>query len=136
MKEFHHAIKMLGVTTWFEEIPGYIAAFVREFYTTISIKKGNSVVGKVRGKRITITADTIASFLGCTRPDDNDIEFPMDDYESPVGEELAKEICSEQGLLRYKEEKKFKQGMLSEKAAIMNKVIHNNIRPGGSEKNS
>ena len=100
----------------------------------MDVSKEDVVVGKVRGKKIMITADTIASFLGCKRPVEEEIEYPMEGYESPVGEELAKGVCSEHGLVRFKEEKKFKQGMFSESAAMMNKVIHSKIRPGGVRK--
>ena len=70
--------------------------------------------------------------MGHTRPPAQEITYPREGYTSPVGEGLAGHAVTD--LAEWRAHGHFTQGMLKPKYAMMNKIVHFNIYPRGSDK--
>ncbi|XP_057510020.1 uncharacterized protein LOC130792514 [Actinidia eriantha] len=124
-------LKDRGLSFFFKPVNGYILNIVFEFFKNLEIVgDGRVLESRVNGKVVVVTPDHIASYLGYTRPRPEEVQFPHPNYSRLSPEQYAKIVCADPSRFRGK----FSAGMLKDKYRIMNKIIHYNIHPKGSEK--
>ncbi|XP_057465634.1 uncharacterized protein LOC130755258 isoform X2 [Actinidia eriantha] len=124
-------LKDRGLSFFFKPVNGYILNIVFEFFKNLKIVGDGSVLeSRVNGKVVVVTPDHIASYLGYTRPRPDEVQFPRPNYARLSPKQYAEIVCADPSQFRGK----FSMGMLKDKYRIMNKIIHYNIHPKGSEK--
>ena len=88
----------------------------------------------VSGMPLSVYSESIAIYLGYTRPSIGDRPYPFRAITKFEAELFAKAMCTNPmpmaGFLR----KEFITGKLKPEYALMNKIIHNMIMPKGKEK--
>ncbi|GFZ00441.1 hypothetical protein Acr_14g0000770 [Actinidia rufa] len=130
-KEVIKILKDRGLSFFFKPVNGYILNIVFEFFKNLEIVgDGRVLESRVNGKVVVVTPDHIASYLGYTRPRPEEVQFPHPNYARLSLEQYAEIVCADPSRFRGK----FSAGMLKDKYRIMNKIIHYNIHPKGSEK--
>ena len=128
------AIQNHGMHFWFEAVDGYNLSMCREFYQTLGLADEGGVEmlkAKVRGKVITVTPDVIASLLGeYQRPPNDSPTYPDNVTKAKTINELVE--------LMYVDPSMFKgnvqSGKLKHSYGLLNKLLHCNMLPRGSEK--
>ena len=118
------------------EVHGYMPTVVREFYT--NLKKNQRVETvletSVMGRQLRITPDSIAHSLQYVRPDASDRPYPLRaliDFDAQL---FTEAMCTHLAIMSGFIKKEFAPGKLKPEFALMNKIIHDQIRPKGNEK--
>ena len=129
--EMVRILKDRGLSFFFKLVKGYILNIVTEFSKNLEIVgDGNVLQSNVSGKVIVITPDHIASYLGYTRPRPDEVQSPHPHYARLSPDQYDEIVCTNPSKFRGK----FSTRMLKDKYKIMNKIIHYNLHPKGSEK--
>ena len=118
------------------EVHGYMPTVVREFYTNL---KENQLVEtvletSVMGRQLRITPDSIAHSLQYVRPDASDRSYPLRaliDFDAHL---FTEAMCTYPTIMSGFIKKEFVPGKLKPEFSLMNKIIHDQIRPKGNEK--
>ena len=130
-KEVVRILKDRGLSFFFKPVKGYILNIVIEFFRNLKIMGESSVLeSKVGRKVVVVTPDHIASYLGYTRPRPDEVQYPHPHCARLFPKQYAEIVCTNPSQFRGK----FSAGMLKDKYRIMNKIIHYNLHPKGSEK--
>ncbi|PSR88435.1 PRAME family member 9/15 like [Actinidia chinensis var. chinensis] len=130
-KEMVKILKDRGLSFFFKPVKGYILNIVYEFFMNLEIVDDDSVLeSKVNEKIIIVTPDHIASYLGYMRPRLEEVQFSHLTHACLSPKQYAKIVYTD--LIQFR--RKFSAGMLKDKYRIMNKIMHYNIHPKGSEK--
>ncbi|KAG5535685.1 hypothetical protein RHGRI_023447 [Rhododendron griersonianum] len=128
----HIATRGLGF--WFKNLKGYNKACVIEFYQNmVSMMDGPvnemRIESMIDNVRVVLTPTIIAKYLGYTRPPLSTVNYPLDggEYIDPaiVNNALYSDISFYDG--------HHKPGHFKEEFRFLNKVIHANLFPRGSE---
>ncbi|GFY87495.1 hypothetical protein Acr_05g0011340 [Actinidia rufa] len=124
-------LKDRGLPVFFKPVKGYILNIVIEFFRNLEIVGDGSVLeSNVSGRVDVVTLDHIASYLGYTRPRPDKVQYPYPHYACLFPKQYAEIVCTDPSQFRGK----FSASMLKDKYRIMNKIIHYNLHPKGSEK--
>ena len=119
-----------GLEFFFKPIHGYILNIVFEFFKNLEIVgDGNVLESRVYGKVVVVTPDHIASYLGYTRRRPDEVQFPHPTYARLSTDQYPSIVCADPS----KFQGKFSTWMLKDRYRIMNKIMHYNIHPKGSE---
>ena len=118
------------------EVHGYMPTVVREFYTNLKENQRVETVleTSVMGRQLWITPDSIAHSLQYVRPDASDRPYPLRaliDFDAQL---LTEAMCTHPAIMSGFIKKEFVPGKLKPEFALMNKIIHDQIRPKGNEK--
>ena len=118
------------------EVHGYMPTVVREFYTNLKENQRVETVLEttVMGRQLRITPDSIAHSLHYVRPDASDRPYPLRaliDFDAQL---FTEAMCTQPAIMSGFIKKEFVPGKLKPEFALMNKIIHNQIRPKGNEK--
>ena len=118
------------------EVHGYMPTVVREFYTNLKENQRVETVLEttVMGRQLRITPDSIAHSLHYVRPDVSGRPYPLRaliDFDAQL---FTEAMCTQPAIMSGFIKKEFVPGKLKPKFALMNKIIHNQIRPKGNEK--
>ena len=115
---------------------GYLPTLVREFYTNLRENQWVETLLEttVMGKQIKITPDLIAHSLQYVRPAASDRPYPLraiNDFDAHL---FAETMCTHPVAMSGFVRKEFVPRKLKSEYALMNKIIHDRIRPKGNEK--
>ena len=118
------------------EVHGYMPTVVREFYTNLKENQRVETVLEttVMGRQLRITPDSIAHSLHYVRPDVSGRPYPLRaliDFDAQL---FTEAMCTQPAIMSGFIKKEFVPGKLKPEFALMNKIIHNQIRPKGNEK--
>ena len=118
------------------EVHGYMPTIVREFYTNLKENQRVETVLEttVMGRQLRITPDSIAHSLQYVRPDVSGRPYPLRaliDFDAQL---FTEAMCTQPVIMIGFIKKEFVPGKLKPEFALMNKIIHNQIRPKGNEK--
>ena len=118
------------------EVHGYMPTVVREFYTNLKENQRVETVleTSVMGRQLRITPDSIAHSLQYVRPDALDRPYPLRaliDFDAQL---FTEAMCTHPTIMSGFIKKEFVPGKLKPEFALMNKIIHDQIRPKGNEK--
>ena len=110
------------------EVQGYLPTLVREFYTNLRENQRvetlleTTVMGQIK-----ITPDLIAHSLQYVRPAASDRPYPLRDITDAhlFSETMCTHPVDMSGFVR----KEFVSGKLKPEFSLMNKIIHDRIRP-------
>ena len=118
------------------EVHGYMPTVVREFYTNLKENQRVETVLEttVMGKQLRITPDSIAHSLRYVRPDASDRPYPLRALIDLDAQMFTEAMCTQPAIMRGFIKKAFVPGKLRREFSLMNKIIHNQIRPKGNEK--
>ena len=117
------------------EVHGYMPTVVREFYTNLKENQWVETVleTSVMGKQLRITPDSIAHSLHYVRPDASDRPYPLwalIDFDAQL---FTEAMCTHPAIMSEFIKKEFVPGKLKPEFALMNKIIHEQIRPKGND---
>ena len=118
------------------EVHGYMPTVVREFYTNLKENQRVETVleTSVMGRQLRITPDSIAHSLHYVRPDASDRPYPLRaliDFDAQL---FTEAMCTHPAIMSEFIKKEFVPGKLKPEFALMNKIMHEQIRPKGNEK--
>ena len=118
------------------EVQGYLPTLVREFYTNLreNQRVDTLLETTVMGKQLKITPDLIAHSLQYVRPAALDRPYllrAITDFDAHL---FAETMCTHPVAMSGFIRKEFVPGKLKPEYALMNKIIHDRIRPKGNEK--
>ena len=118
------------------EVHGYMPTVVREFYTNLKENQRVETVleTSVLGRQLRITPDSIAHSLHYVRPDASDRPYQLRaliDFDAQL---FTEAMCTHPAIMNEFIKKEFVPGKLKPEFALMNKIIHEQIRPKGNEK--
>ncbi|KAG5556359.1 hypothetical protein RHGRI_006828 [Rhododendron griersonianum] len=66
-----------GLDSFFDEIKGFKKGVVRKFYMNMVVhRKEKKIVSTIGSKTVTVTIDSIASYLKFERPEPSDVTYP------------------------------------------------------------
>ena len=118
------------------EVQGYLQTLVQEFYANLreNQRVDTLLETTVIGKQLKVSLDSIAHSLHYVRQTPHDRPYPLKAITEFDVRLFADAMCTTPiamgGLMR----KEFVPGKLKPEYALMNKIIHNMIRPKGKEK--
>ena len=118
------------------EVHGYMPTVVREFYTNLKENQRVETVLEtlVMGRQLRITPDSIAHSLHYVSPDASDRPYPLRaliDFDEQL---FTAAMCTHPAIMSEFIKKEFVPGKLKLEFALMNKIIHEQIRLKGNEK--
>ena len=118
------------------EIQGYLPTLVREFYTNLRENQWVETLLEttVMGKQIKVTYDLIAHSLQYVRPAASDQPYSLraiTDFDTHL---FVETMCTHPVDMSGFVRKEFVPGKLKPEYALMNKIIHDRIKPKGNEK--
>ena len=118
------------------EVQGYLPTLVREFYANLreNQRVDTLLETTVMGKQLKISPDSIAHSLQYVRPAAHDRPYPLRDITEFDARLFADAMCTHPIAMRGFIRKEFVPGKLKPEYALMNKIIHNMIRPKGKKK--
>ena len=118
------------------EVQGYLPTVVREFYTNMKENQRVETLLEttMMGKKIRITPDSIAHSLQYVRPAAADRPYPLRAITAFNAHLFAEAMCTRPVAMNGFIRKEFVPGKLKPEYALMNKIIHDRIRPKGNEK--
>ena len=118
------------------KVHGYLPSVVREFYTNLKENQRVETVleTSVMGKQLRVTPDSIAHALHYIRPDDSDRPYPLRAITDFDAQLFTEAMCTRPMPMSGFVKKEFVPGKLKPEYALMNKIIHDRIRPKGNEK--
>ena len=118
------------------EVQGYLPTLVREFYANLRENQHVDTLLEttVMGKQLKISPDSIAHSLQYVRPAAHDRPYPLRAITEFDARLFTDAMCTHQIAMRGFMRKEFVPGKLKPEYALMNKIIHNMIRPNGKEK--
>ena len=120
----------------YAEVHGYMPTVVREFYTNLKENQRVETVleTSVMGRQLRITPNSIAYSLQYVLPDASDRPYPLRaliDFDAQLFPEA---MCTHPAIMSGFIKKEFVPGKLKPEFALMNKIIHDQIRLKGNEK--
>ena len=86
------------------------------------------------GKQLRITSDSIAHSLQYVRPDASDRPYPLRALTDFDAQLFTEAMCTHPVIMSGFMKKEFVSRKLKPEFALMNKIIHDRIRPKGNEK--
>ena len=118
------------------EVQGYLPTLVREFYTNLRENQRVDTLLEITmmGKQLKITPDLIAHSLQYVLPTALDRPYPLraiTDFDAHL---FVEAMCTHPMAMSGFIRKEFMLGKLKPEYALMNKIIHDRIRPKGNEK--
>ena len=118
------------------EVHGYLPTVVREFYTNLKENQRVETVleTSVMGKQLWITLDSIVHSLQYVRPDASNRPYPLRALTDFDAQLFAEAMRTRPSIMSGFIKKEFVPGQLKPEFALMNKIIHDRIRPKGNEK--
>ena len=118
------------------EVHGYMPTVVREFYTNLKENQRVETVLEttVMGRQLRITPDSIAHSLQYVRSDVSGRPYPLRAFIDFDAQLFTEAMCTQPAIMSRFIKKEFVPGKLKPEFALMNKIIHNQIRPKGNEK--
>ena len=118
------------------EVHGYLPTVVREFYTNLKENQRVETVleTSVMGKQFRITPDSIAHSLQYVRPDASYRPYPLRALTDFDAQLFTEAMCTHPAIMSGFMKKEFVPRKLKPEFALMNKIIHDRIRPKGYEK--
>ena len=118
------------------KVQGYLPILVREFYTNLreNQRVDTPLDTTVMGKQLKITPDLIDHSLQYVRPATSDLPCPLRAITGFDAHLFAEAMCTHLVAMSGFVRKEFMPGKLKPKYALMNKIIHDRIRPKGNEK--
>ena len=118
------------------EVQGYLPTLVQEFYTNLreNQRVDTLLETTVMGKQLNITPDSIAHSLQYVRPAAYDQPYPLRAITEFDAQLFPDAMCTHPVAMRGFMRKQFVPGKLKPEYALMNKIIHDIIRPKGNEK--
>ena len=118
------------------EVQGYLPTLVREFYANLRENQHVDTLLEttVMEKQLKINPDSIAHSLQYVRPAAHDRPYPLRAITEFGVRLFADAMCTHPVAMRGFMRKEFVLGKLKPEYALMNKIIHNMIRPKGKEK--
>ena len=118
------------------EVHGYLPSVVREFYTNLKENQWVETIleTSVMGKQIRVTPDSIAHVLHYIRPDASDRPYPLRAITDFDAQLFTEAMCTRPVPMSGFVKKEFVPRKLKPEYALMNKIIHDRIRPKGNEK--
>ena len=118
------------------EVHGYMPTVVREFYTNLKENQRVETVleTSVMGRQLRITSDSIAHSLQYVCPDASDRPYPLRALTDFDAQLFTEAMCTHPAIMSGFIKKEFVPGKLKPEVALMNKIIHEQIRPKGNEK--
>ncbi|PSS30232.1 Ribosomal RNA small subunit methyltransferase [Actinidia chinensis var. chinensis] len=130
-KELVKIFKDRGLSVFFKPVKGYILNIVIEFFRNLEIMGDGSVLeSNVSGRVDVVTLDHIASYPGYTHPRPDEVQYHHPHYACLSPQQYAEIVCTDPSQFKGK----LFASMLKNKYRIMNKIIHYNLHPMGSEK--
>ena len=119
-----------------EEVKGYLPTMVREFYSNLRENHNVDTLldTTILRKQLMVSPDSIAQSLNYVRPTTHDRPYPLRaiiDFDASL---FSSTMCTNPILMGGFVHKEFIPWKLKPEYALMNKVIHNMIRPKGKEK--
>ena len=119
-----------------EEVKGYLPSIVREFYSNLreNLNADSLLETIVSRKQLMVSPDSIARSLHYARPGTHDKPYPLKAITGFDADLFANTMCTNLVPMGGFMGKEFTLGKLKLEYALMNKVIHNMIRPKGKEK--
>lgn len=118
-----------GLDSFFDEIKGFKKGVVRKFYMNMVVhRKEKKIVSTIGSKTVTVTIDSIASYLKFERPEPSDVTYPKG--WSCNDEVLVNALTDKPDSFS---EGKFAAGSLRELFRLINMVVHFNLNPHGSQ---
>ncbi|KAH7841937.1 hypothetical protein Vadar_004514 [Vaccinium darrowii] len=114
-----------GMKFWFEEVKVYVHSWVKAFYSNMAVDEENErITSTVSHRDITLSPDIIAQYLKYTRPERAKITYPRDNIvEGDVDQAVYIDAEVQEGV-----------SSLKPGYCTMNRVLHANLYPRGSEK--
>ena len=118
------------------KVQGYLPTLVREFYTNLreNQRVDTLLETTVMGKQLKITHDLIAHSLQYVRPAASDRPYPLKAITDFDAHLFAEAMCTHPVAMIGFTCKEFMPGKLKSEYALMNKIIHDRIRPKCNEK--
>ena len=118
------------------EVQGYLLTMVREFYSNLRENQHVDTLLEttVMGKQLKISPDSIAHSLHYVRPATHDRPYPLRAIKEFDARLFADAMCTNPVTMGGFMRKEFIPGKLKPKYALMNKIIHNMVKPKGKEK--
>ena len=118
------------------EVQGYLPTVVRELYANLKENQWAETVleTSVMGKQLRVTPDSIAHALEYIRPDASDLPYPLRAITDFDAQLFTKAMCTHSVAMNGFMKKEFVPGKLKLEYPLMNKIIHDRIRPKGNEK--
>ena len=119
-----------------EEVKGYLPTIVREFYSNLREDQNVDTLLEttILGKQLSVNPDSIAQSLNYVRPATHDRPYPLKAITEFDAGLFANSMCTNPVPMGGFVRKEFIPGTLKPEYALMNKVIHNMIKPNGKEK--
>ena len=113
------------------EVQGYLPTLVREFYSNLRENQHvDALLGTtVMGKQLKISLDSIAHLLHYVRPAPHDRPYPLRAITEFDARSFVDAMCTTPVAMEGFMLKEFVPGKLKPEYALMNKIIHNMIRP-------
>ena len=118
------------------KVRGYLPLVVREFYTNLKENQQVQTVLEtlVMGNQLRVTPDSIAHALHYIRPDASDRPYLLRAIADFDAQLFTEAMCTRPVPMSGFVKKEFVPGKLKPEYALMNKIIHNQIRSKGNEK--
>ena len=118
------------------EVQGYLQTLVREFYSNLRENQHVDTLLEttVIGKQLKVSPDSIAHSLHYVRPTPHDRPYPLRSVTEFNARLFIDAMCTTPVAMGGFMRKEFVPGKLKPEYALMNKIIHNMIRPKGKEK--
>ena len=119
-----------------EEVRGYLLSIVREFYSNLreNLNDNSLLETTVSRKQLLVSPDLIARSLHYARSGIHDRPYPLKAITRFDADLFANTMCTYPVPMGGFMRKEFTPGKLKPEYALVNKVIHNMIRPKGKEK--
>ena len=119
-----------------EEVKGYLPSIVREFYSNLrkNLNVDSILETTISRKQLIVSPDSIARSLHYAGPTTHDKPYPLKAITGFDADLFANTMCTNPVSMGGFMRKDFTPGKLKPEYELMNKVIHNMIRPNGKEK--
>ena len=119
-----------------EELKGYLPSVVREFYSNLreNLNMDSLLETTISRKQLMVSPDSIARSLHYAGPTTHDKPYPLKAITGFDADLFANTMCTNSVSMGGFMRKDFTPRKLKPEYALMNKVIHNMIRPNGKEK--
>ena len=120
----------------YAKVQGYLSTMFREFYSNLRENQNVDTLLEttVMGKQLKVSPDSIAHSLHYVRPATHDRPYPLKAITEFDARLFSDSMCTNPVTMGGFMRKEFVSGKLKLEYALMNKIIHNMIRPKGKQK--
>ena len=120
----------------YAKVQGYLSTMFREFYSNLRENQNVDTLLEttVMGKQLKVSPDSIAHSLHYVRPATHDRPYPLKAITEFDARLFFDAMCTNPVTMGGFMRKEFVSGKLKPEYALMNKIIHNMIRPKGKQK--